>query len=111
MINQADLTFPADMLDPAVGGVDWKRYKHGEMPGCYAFYDADTLEVAYVGKALQVKKRLTDHWFENEKLFDWMVSGHVPAVAVWYCDHNERIALEQRLIAELRPLLNVQDAQ
>ncbi len=81
-----DMEFNALALDPLVG-MDNPLTQFDDalgilevLPGCYAFVDADTDEVIYVGKSGNVKERLRQHWFGNpEWLEGWLLAGGSPS--------------------------------
>lgn len=111
IIDSADVTFSAILLDPSEGTPPLRKYDYNNptypiLSGCYAFYDPTTYEVAYVGKAIQLLARLKEHWNVSNTLLDWENDDFCPYVAVWYCDPSERAALEERLIKQLNPSLN-----
>ena len=111
IIDSADVTFSATLLDPSEGTPPLRKYDYSNptypiLSGCYAFYDPTTYEVAYVGKAIQLLSRLKEHWNVSNTLLDWENDDFCPYVAVWYCDPSERAALEERLVKQLKPSLN-----
>lgn len=111
IIESADITFSAILLDPTEDAPPLRKYdysnpKYPMLSGCYAFYDPTTYEVAYVGKTIQLPARLKEHWNTSGILLDWENDDFCPYVAVWYCDPSERAALEERLVKQLKPSLN-----
>lgn len=111
IIESADVIFEATLLDPTVGApplskYDYRNPKYPILSGCYAFFDATSYEVAYVGKAIQLAARLKDHWNTSDTLLEWENEDFAPYVAVWYCSPDERAILEANLIKQLQPTLN-----
>ena len=87
-------------------------------PGVYAFFvdyrPDNEPEIWYVGKAINIRNRLREHWFgvvpgggflrkaqEDGRIF-------VPLVAIWWTDRREE--MEQQLIQQLRPIYNDHNA-
>ena len=75
-------------------------------PAVYAWRDADTGEVVYVGKALRVRNRLMRHWYASQWLIDWLSTGAVPIVDVWIVAAQDRAGIERSMIDAHCPRYN-----
>lgn len=72
-----------------------------DQPGCYAWYNSDTGEVMYIGKALRMRNRLQQHWYsDGSDIMERMIEQDdiLPAVAVWLCAADQRVTMERRLL-------------
>lgn len=109
--NPPDYNFSPVLLDKKESGCPLPRLNKENgfnQPGVYAWYDGDTGEVLYVGKALKMRNRLQGHWYGEKTGFIGQVlaDGIVPAVAVWLCDDAQRAGIERAMIDAALPRFN-----
>ncbi len=115
MIRVPDLDFPIDAIETKQ--VVFPKYKadvsrlgkrYQKMPACYEFYNPDTGEIYYAGKAIQAKNRILQH-LHDDFICDLLDEGNMISVRVWFCNEKKRIQLEQMLIKHHNPTYNVMD--
>jgi len=112
MIPIPDYYFNGDAIDEDIPGnpipmaqLDTDaNSRYAKLPGCYAWVDPDTDEVWYVGKAINLRARLSEHWRHSPFIDDMIAQDICPAVYVWLS--GERAGLERQLIDSLQPLRN-----
>lgn len=83
--------------------------RYYKLPGCYAWCDVETLSVAYVGKAVNLKARLYHHWHHPGFMNKWANDnpfGWFPWAVCWFTAENEKAALEAHLLDVLCPPYN-----
>lgn len=105
-----DYSFSPVLLDMAVPGCPLPRLRKVDnynQPGVYAWTNADTGEVLYIGKALRMRNRLQQHWYADTDIVEIMLdAGIVPCVHVWLCPGDKRAGLERAMIDKAQPPLN-----
>lgn len=110
MDRQPDYTINPITLDKAIGGCvlpPSRVVDNYAQPCVYAWRDADTNEIVYIGKAIKAKNRLQRHWYESEWLLDWIDDGAVPVVDVWFVPADQRAAIERSMIDRYSPRYNM----
>lgn len=104
-----DYTFSPLTLDKLIGGCPLPKTRKADnyqAPAVYAWRDADTGEVVYIGKAINVRNRLQRHWYGSDWVLDWLASGAVPVVDVYMVQADKRAGIERSMIDVYAPRYN-----
>ena len=107
-----DYNFSPILLDKTIPGCPLPALKQTDdyvQSGLYAWYDADTEEVLYIGKALKMRNRLQQHWYGKggTSMVELMLDAEiVPMVAVWLCPADQRAGLERKMLDIDMPMYN-----
>lgn len=85
-----------------------KRYTSKPHPGrtaVYQFRDATTQEHLYVGITNNPERRFSEHagLSRDEKKWWWDQADHAHVTITWYSTRRQALAVEDRLIKQLRP--------
>jgi excinuclease UvrABC nuclease subunit len=110
MDRAPDFTINPITLDKTIGGCLLPTSSKGqnyEQPCVYAWRDGDTGEIVYIGKALKAKNRLQQHWYQSDWLNEWLDTGAVPVVDVWFVAADQRAAIERSMIDQHAPRYNM----
>lgn len=110
MNNKPDITIDPLTLDKLIGGCllpASRKVDAYEQPCVYAWRDADTGEIVYIGKAIKAKNRLQRHWYRSDWLLDWLDTGAVPVVDVWFVSADQRAGIERSMIDQYAPRYNM----
>jgi predicted GIY-YIG superfamily endonuclease len=85
-----------------------KRYTNKPHPGrtaVYQFRDAQTQDHLYVGITNNIERRFSQHagLAGEEKKWWWDQADHRHVTITWYSTRRQALAVEDRLIKQLRP--------
>lgn len=97
-----DYNFTPVLLDMVVDGCPLPPLRQVDnyvQAGLYAWYNSDSGEVMYIGKALKMRNRLQQHWYGKTDIVERMLDAEiVPMVAVWLCPADKRAGMERAML-------------
>lgn len=97
-----DYNFTPVLLDRTIDGCPLpplRRVDNYVQSGLYAWYNGDTGEVLYIGKALKLRNRLQQHWYGNTDMVERVLDNDiVPMVSVWLCPADKRAGMERDML-------------